>query len=164
MTGVRPLTTADLGWAQALNQAHGEELSYLSPEAFSARVASARFAFVSEPRAGFLLAFDAPPVGDTTNFDWLKARAPNGVYVDRIVIDPKRRGEGRARTLYETLFETAAIRGADAITCEINVDPPNPASQAFHEAMGFRRIGEASLFGGRKTVAYLALDLRSEDA
>ena len=158
MKTIRPLQDTDLGWTHALNQANGEELSYLSPDAFAARVNSSTYALVSDPEAGFLMAFREPPVGDTTNFDWLRKKAPNGVYVDRVVIAPKNRGEGRARKLYEALFETAVVRGADAITCEINLDPPNSASKAFHEAMGFKQVGEAALPGG-KTVAYLVLDL-----
>ncbi|HEY1987407.1 MAG TPA: hypothetical protein VGG85_18480 [Terracidiphilus sp.] len=34
----------------------------------------------------------------------------------------------------------------------MNIQPPNPASEAFHQAMGFEALGEATLYGGTKTV------------
>ena len=41
------------------------------------------------------------------------------------------------------------------MTCEVNSDPPNPASDVFHAAMGFSVTGEALLDNG-KTVRYMA--------
>jgi predicted GNAT superfamily acetyltransferase len=37
--------------------------------------------------------------------------------------------------------------------------PPNPASDAFHAALGFAEVGSARLFDGMKTVRYLARPL-----
>jgi uncharacterized protein len=47
------------------------------------------------------------------------------------------------------------------VGCEINLLPPNPASDAFHARMGFVEVGAAQLANG-KTVRYLerALDQR----
>jgi len=41
------------------------------------------------------------------------------------------------------------------------VDPPNPASDAFHAAHGFSEVGRSAIHGGSKTVRYLsrALDM-----
>ncbi len=52
-------------------------------------------------------------------------------------------------------------RAADhtCIGCEINADPPNPASDAFHARFGFRNIGSAALVDRHKTVRYMLLDL-----
>jgi uncharacterized protein len=38
----------------------------------------------------------------------------------------------------------------------VNSDPPNPASDAFHAALGFEVVGEAAIHDGAKTVRYLA--------
>jgi predicted GNAT superfamily acetyltransferase len=34
--------------------------------------------------------------------------------------------------------------------CEVNAEPPNPASDAFHAAMGFAEVGSATLGGGKQ--------------
>jgi hypothetical protein len=41
----------------------------------------------------------------------------------------------------------------------VNVRPRNDASLAFHEAIGFREVGQQDTDGGRKRVSLLALDL-----
>jgi predicted GNAT superfamily acetyltransferase len=43
--------------------------------------------------------------------------------------------------------------GHDRVVCEVNVDPPNPTSRAFHLRMGFGEVGHATLPGGTKTVS-----------
>ena len=40
------------------------------------------------------------------------------------------------------------------IACEVNEDPPNPASDAFHAALGFTVAGQARIHGGKKSVRY----------
>ena len=64
------------------------------------------------------------------------------------------RGQGLARAFYEDLFTRASAAGHTCVGCEVNYDPPNPASGAFHEKLGFRQIGEARLENG-KGVRYL---------
>jgi len=39
------------------------------------------------------------------------------------------------------LFAYARGNGIHSVTCEYNVEPPNPASAAFHQSAGFREIG-----------------------
>ena len=70
------------------------------------------------------------------------------------------RGKGIARLLYADLFAAAKQAGHDRGVCEVNIDPPNPASEAFHAAMGFDAIGEATIHNGTKTVRYFEKTLR----
>ena len=69
------------------------------------------------------------------------------------------RKRGLANRLYEDLFRNAAAAGHDLVVCEVNSDPPNPASDAFHAALGFVEVGHAAIHGGAKTVRYLARSL-----
>ncbi|MFM6854329.1 MAG: GNAT family N-acetyltransferase [Sphingopyxis sp.] len=107
-----------------------------------------------EPCAdGLLIAFDERADYDSANFQWFRARYPRFIYVDRVIVAGHARGRGLARTLYDGLFAAARAAGHDVITCEINLDPPNPGSIAFHDAMGFTAVGQAILPNG-KTVSY----------
>jgi len=105
------------------------------------------------------LAFDEGADYDSENFLWFRARYERFVYVDRVVVSPAARGRGLARLLYENLFDRAAAAGYARIVCEVNVDPPNPASDAFHAKLGFAEVGQASIAGGAKAVRYFAHDL-----
>lgn len=151
---IRDFQPADLDWIHALNQANGRALSFMERGAFSEMIARARFARVIEPEAAFLLVYDKAPTLDSPNFDWLKAHFPAALYIDRIAVAAHARGQGYARALYEDLFQQAAAGGVHEIGCEVNVDPPNPASDAFHAALGFEPVGEARLEGRNKTVRY----------
>ena len=68
----------------------------------------------------------------------------------------KARGQGVARQLYTDLFAHATDGGYPMIAAEINSDPPNPGSDAFHEKLGFETAGEARLDDRDKTVRYVA--------
>ena len=104
----------------------------------------------------FLLAFDQDARYDSPNFLWFCARYPRFVYVDRIVVASSARGRGCARRLYGDLFEHAAEAGHKRVVCEVNTGPPNPASDAFHAALGFVEVGTASVYDGSRTVRYLS--------
>jgi uncharacterized protein len=150
---IEPLEPGD-ATALALNNAHAVELSWLAPERFSALI---QRAFLARRIGGeaFLLAFEQDADYDSPNFLWFRARHARFVYVDRIVVAPHARGRGHAHRLYDDLFARARQAGHDQIVCEVNIHPPNLASDAFHAALGFREIGQAAIDDGRKTVRYL---------
>ena len=79
----------------------------------------------------------------------------NFVYVDRVVTSPAARGKGYARALYAELFQRAKSAGHTRIACEVNLDPPNPASDAFHASLNFHEVGRAAIHNNTKTVRYL---------
>ena len=138
----------------ALNNAHAVELSWLDARRFAELVERA-FLARRIGRDALLLAFDQDADYDSPNFLWFRARFARFVYVDRIVVAPPARGQGHARRLYDDLFRRAHGAGHDQVVCEVNTDPPNPASDAFHAALGFRELGSAAIHDGRKTVRYL---------
>jgi predicted GNAT superfamily acetyltransferase len=93
---------------------------------------------------------------ESENYRWFEARGVRHQYIDRIVVAPSARGTGVGRALYESVFERAREIGANDVTCEVNIDPPNPGSLAFHDSLGFRRLGEQDTKGGTVRVALLA--------
>jgi predicted GNAT superfamily acetyltransferase len=140
----------------ALNNAHAQELSWLEAKRLEYLIGEAFLARRIGRLDAFLLAFDQDARYDSPNFIWFRARYPRFVYVDRIVVAPSARGRGCARRLYDDLFAHAVRAGHDRIVCEVNKTPPNPASDAFHAALGFVEVGTASVHGGSRTVRYLS--------
>jgi predicted GNAT superfamily acetyltransferase len=140
----------------ALNNAHAEELSLLDAARMRHLIGEAFMASRVGPADALLLAFDQDADYDSPNFVWFRDRYEQFVYVDRVVVDPAQRGRGLARRLYEALFARAAEAGHTLVVCEVNAEPPNPASDAFHAALGFGEVGSAVLAGGGKTVRYFA--------
>jgi len=140
----------------ALNNAHARELSWLEPERLQHLVEQAFLARRIGDLDAFLLAFDQDAQYDSPNFLWFCARYPRFVYVDRIVVASSARGRGCARRLYRDLFEYAVRAGHERVVCEVNISPPNPASDAFHAALGFVEVGTAGVYDGSRTVRYLS--------
>jgi predicted GNAT superfamily acetyltransferase len=145
----------DLARLLALNNAHAAELSWLAPERLAQLIDRAFLARAFADAEAFLLAFDQDTDYDSPNFLWFRARYNRFVYIDRIVVAPGARGRGHARRLYDDLFEKAKGAGHERVVCEVNTQPPNPGSDAFHAALGFLEVGTASIHDGAKTVRYL---------
>jgi uncharacterized protein len=139
----------------ALNNTHVPELSWLQPRRLEFLIEHAFTARRIGHLDAFIVAFDQDAPYDSPNFLWFRDRYARFVYVDRIVVAPWARGRGHARLLYRDLFDQATKAGHEQVVCEVNARPPNPASQAFHAALGFAEVGRASIRDGNKTVRYL---------
>lgn len=162
---IRPFAPADLDALVAINDdAHPavpitprEELAEL------AGLSGPRLVVDDGEVAGFLFAL--PPGLDyrSENYLWFSARAAETgrgfLYVDRIVLAPRLRGQGVGPRLYGAVFEAARAAGRAEVLCEVNLDPPNPGSLAFHTRLGFREVGRQRTKGGAVEVALLAAEL-----
>lgn len=140
----------------ALNNRFQQELSFLSPEKARRLVGQAFMASRIGEADALLLAFDQDAQYDNPNFNWFHQRFDRFIYIDRVVVVPERRGRGLAQALYGALFQQAAAGGHLRVVCEINWEPPNPASDAFHAGLGFEQVGLAILPGAGKTVRYFS--------
>lgn len=156
MEEIQPLDPAQAARVLALNNEHAEELSWLDAARLAELVGRAFLVRRIGAVDAFLLAFDQDTDYDSPNFLWFRSRYPRFVYVDRIVVAPSARGRGHARRLYDDLFQHALSAGHERVVCEVNREPPNPASDAFHAALGFTEVGLAAIHGGNKTVRYLS--------
>lgn len=101
----------------------------------------------------FLLAMREGAAYDSENYRWFAARYAHFLYIDRIVVDAAHAGQGIGAQLYRRLFDQARASGVAQIACEYNLEPPNPASRAFHARFGFAEVGRQQVAGGRKTVS-----------
>jgi predicted GNAT superfamily acetyltransferase len=145
--------------ALALNNQFATELSWQTPESFRALIGAAYFARWTAGREGFLIAFTEGAAYDSQNYRWFATRHDRFVYIDRVVVRPAARGAGHARMLYAALFEAMRASGHRLVGCEVNLEPPNPASDAFHARLGFREAGTAAIDGDAKVVRYLVRDV-----
>jgi len=159
MADLEPIGEEALPAILALNNEHARELSWLELPKLRHLVDEAFLALRAGEADAFLLAFDQDADYDSETFLWFKARYPRFAYVDRVAVANHARGRGLARAFYETLFAKARAAGHTLVACEVNSDPPNPGSDAFHAAMGFREVGSAAIYGGERTVRYFVREL-----
>jgi predicted GNAT superfamily acetyltransferase len=138
-----------------VNNASARETSLMSPEKFDRMIASAAVATFIAPDAALLLAFGQGDDYDGGHFLWFRERFERFIYIDRVVVAAPYRRHGLGRLLYADLFRRAEQLGHSQIVCEVNSQPPNPVSDAFHAAQGFAQVGTAVIDGGAKTVRYL---------
>lgn len=109
---------------------------------------------------GFVICFDPGRDYESENYRYFEARYPSHLYIDRIVIDPDYRGEKLGAALYAEVFDRAQDRGLAQVTCEVNLEPPNPASIAFHRRLGFVDIDTQATKGGSVVVQLMAAPAR----
>lgn len=156
---ISPVSAGNEAAILALNNEHAAELSWLEPERLSFLLGQAFYTRRIGDVEAFIMTFDQHARYDSPNFLWFRERYAHFVYVDRVVVAAQARGRGHARRLYQDLFDHAARAGHTLVTCEVNSNPPNPASDAFHAALGFAAIGDAVIHGGQKAVRYYARSL-----
>jgi len=98
--------------------------------------------------AGFVLVFGPGTDYDSENYRWFTERFGDRFdYLDRIVIDDRFRRRGLASAVYDVVEAAAASR--DRLVLEVNVDPPNEPSLAFHRRRGFEEVGQRGPGGHR---------------
>ena len=89
---------------------------------------------------GFVLTVAPGTTYDSPNYRWFSAHLGTGFhYLDRVVLEERCRRRGVAGRVYDELEQVAAAYGCLAL--EVNLEPPNPASAAFHAARGFHEVG-----------------------
>lgn len=131
-----------------------DRLRWLHTIAFQHRVALADGKVV-----GFLLSMRNGAAYANDNFGWFSGRYPRFVYIDRIVVDGACAGQGIGRLLYEDLFAECRAKGIGTLACEYNLEPPNPASKAFHDRFGFAEVGTQRVADGTKLVSLQVAEL-----
>lgn len=109
--------------------------------------------------AAFLIAIREGQPYDSENYVWFSEKYPQFLYIDRIVIDEPFRAAGLGRALYHAVKDRAIETGVKVVTCEVDTIPYNETSLKFHEAMGFREVGEQIIRGGAIKVSLKACEL-----
>ena len=154
---MRDAVAADHAAVLALNNAAAPHVNELSEEQFAWIASHADYFRVAEDAAGiagFVLALRPGLDYWSLNYRWFSERGDGFLSLDRIVVAERTRGMGIGRLLYDDIDRFASGRW-DRISLEVNLLPPNPGSLAFHERLGFRRVGVREEDGGTKAVALM---------
>ena len=144
---LRLITDADHPDVLALNQRHVELLAPLDDAGLHALRSVAQYAHVIEHDgafAGFVLTFASGAGYDGENFVWFSERYADFGYLDRVVLHESVRRRGLGSRVYD---EIEAAQSAPVLALEVNLDPPNEASLAFHRARGFTEVGRRESHG-----------------
>ncbi len=159
---LRDATPADFAQILELNEAFVAVLSPLDHARLATLHAAAAFHRVIEHDGhveAFLLAFREGADYDGANYHWFARRYPRFLYVDRIVVSATAQAGGCGRRLYDDIGAGAGRDGVPLITCEYDIEPPNPSSARFHDRLGFREVGRRQLDGSSKMVSMQVLEI-----
>lgn len=158
---IQDLGPEDLQAAWQLNQSEIPHVSDISFETLKRLVSEScyfRGIKVGGRLTCFLIGFDETANYESVNYQWFRKEYSGLFYIDRIVVHSDFRRNGFATALYKDAEEWAS-KSSGVLTAEVNLDPPNPVSLAFHEKFGFVPVGEQKTEGGTKTVVMLAKSL-----
>ncbi len=156
---IRPLNVSDIDVAVVLNNAEVPNVGPTDAQHFGELLNHSGVVWgidAGDSLAALLVAFEPGAVYESTNYCWFNDRFDDFIYVDRVVVAFELRGQGIGRAFYERLA-AHYLGAANQMTCEVNLDPPNEASMAFHLRMGFEQIG--SKLDDSKVVALLSKPL-----
>jgi predicted GNAT superfamily acetyltransferase len=155
---LRELSRADWPQALALNLAAEHHLSALDETRLQYLLSLAHRSVVVEAGdevVAFAIAIAPGAPYDSRNYGWFVAHLERFLYLDRIAVAGTFRRRGIATQIYDAMEATAGPLGR--MVCDVNVEPPNDASLAFHAARGYREIGRLEHPG--KLVALLSKEL-----
>ena len=153
---LRTAAPEDFNAIVALNDVEVKQTSPMDVERLRelAAMASYHKVAVSDGRiAAFLLAMREGAPYQNDNYGWFASRFTQFLYVDRIVVSAEFTGYKIGSRLYEDLFDYARSQGINAVTCEYNLQPPNLASQRFHDKFGFKELGTQWVADNTKLVS-----------
>jgi predicted GNAT superfamily acetyltransferase len=156
---LRPIRAADHRDVLAWNEEHVDLLSPLDQDGLDHLLGLADQALViahAGADVGFVITFAAGSAYESPNYRWFSERHEAFGYLDRIVVDGSVRRAGIASRVYDALEDHA--RGLGPVMClEVNLEPPNDASLAFHAHRGYVEVGRQEVHG--HVVALLEKDL-----
>lgn len=144
---------------------NAESVHFLSPldsaglTRLQAQSAYHRVVDIDGTVAAFVIALREGADYASPNYRWFAEHFDTFLYVDRVVVSKANQGQGLGARMYEELFDFARASGIARITCEFDIEPPNPGSQKFHARYGFREVATQWLAGGKKQVSLQVAEL-----
>ena len=141
---IRDITPADYETIVAINNATVPAMNEQDVDSLRWLVEHATYARVvtdDQGIAAFLLGLERGTGYHSPNYKWFSERFDSFLYVDRIAVASRARRLRYGSALYDDMAAFARGRWP-CILAEINLEPPNPETVAFHKRHGFVRVGE----------------------
>lgn len=135
-------------WEHATSPLTLESLAHLHEHATHHRVVE-----VDSRVAAFLLALGPNVPYDSPNYRWFDSGARDFLYIDRVVVSSQYQRAGLGDALYDDLTEFGRQSGISRLVCEIDIEPCNSASDAFHSRRGFAEVGTQWIQASKKLVS-----------
>lgn len=158
---IRPLVEGDRGAVLHLNAANYPAVAPLDSAALEGLLKFEGDHFVAVDGAGvvvgYLLSFPRESGYDDTEMCALRRLLPEPfIYICQIAIAPEYRRQGLGGAFYQRVEAVGHRRDARILCCDVNTNPPNAASLAFHRRLGFAEIAAGLAGDGRTEIAFLA--------
>lgn len=155
MPTLRPISEADVKDVLALNERNVEALAPMDEDRLHELNALAdRFDVVDVDGqfAGFVITFAPGTPYDSELYGWFRERyGEDFYYLDRIVLHEDFRRRRLGSFVYDEMESVARRYGR--LTLEVNIEPPNDPSLAFHAGRSFTEVGRYD--AGHKVVAMM---------
>jgi len=147
---IREMALDDFDMVLAINEANVPEVSSLDLDRLAFLVDESDMALVVDVDtpsgtaiAGFCLVLGPGSSYQSVNYRWFMDRYDDAMYLDRVAFDAAFQGRGLGTALYTEVHErVSAVNGMNRWTLEVNADPPNVPSLAFHAGRGFVEVGQ----------------------
>ncbi len=145
---IKELTPQYLAQVLEINNANTPAVSQLTIKELEFNVLHSLYAIVitdsTEVEAlAFCVTFAPGAPYASPNYLWFSNTYDDFVYLDRIAVAAPHQNRGLGALLYQTI-EGYMVRDntAPLLTCEVNLQPPNPGSLRFHARIGFIEVGQ----------------------
>lgn len=103
--------------------------------------------------AAFILALEQGQPYQSENYAWFEHNLNDYYYVDRLAILPNYHRLGIGSLMHNSVKAYAIEKGIKQIALEIDIQPINEVSLAFHKQLGFKEIDTLVTNQGKKIVS-----------
>ncbi len=141
---IRPVVDDDVEVILAINEANVPEVGSIDRDRLVWLLDEGLVALaveVGDEVVGFTIVLPSGSAYDSVNYRWFSERFDRFAYLDRVAFTEAFRGRGLGRALYREVDRHLVDLGHDRLTLEVNADPPNEPSLAFHRRLGFEEVG-----------------------
>ena len=154
MLSTRNLILPDCKAVLQINAASVPSVAALDESEFARLMAIPNHHFAIESAdqlvVGYALAFNSNAPYDGEEFQAFRRKLPRPfIYIDQVATQLKVRRMGIGTKVYDSLENVARLNEAFILCCEVNIDPPNPESMAFHLNRGFSQSEILTTADGR---------------
>jgi hypothetical protein len=141
---IRDIGVDDLPALHEINDANVPEVGEVTADQLARLIELSEIAVLVEidgVAAGFALVLALGTDYQSVNYRWFSERYDEVMYLDRVAFDARFQRRGLGTLLYDEIERQAADAGIAAVTLEVNVEPANPPSMAFHGSRGYAEVG-----------------------